>query len=137
VILIGSPSSPVRSAAQPGRRHQKLHETESRCDISQERPSGICDVPTFIFKRNFVRRVARVWDMARTCRTSKCQVTCPVVFRAMLFTEINSDDLKLISHASVTHRTTRRGVTSVKLLDTPRLNLVEPPLQSERSRNCR
>ncbi len=112
MILIGSPSSPVRSAAQPGRRHQKLHETESRCDISQERPSGICDVPTFIFKRNFVRRVARVWDMARTCRTSKCQVTCPVVFRAMLFTEINSDDLKLISHASVTQfcRAARRSL---------------------------
>ena len=32
---------------------------------------------------------------------SKYQVTCLVVFRALLFTEISLDDLKLIYHASV------------------------------------
>ena len=70
-IDTGSTSRPVRSAAQPGRRHQKLHETESRSDIFTERLSGMCDVPVCIDERNLVRRAAVVRDMARTYRTSK------------------------------------------------------------------
>ena len=67
-IDTGSTSRPVRSAAQPGRRH---HETESRSDIFTERLSGMCDVPVCIDERNLVRRAAVVRDMARTYRTSK------------------------------------------------------------------
>ena len=67
----GSTSRPVRSATQPGRRHQKLHETELRSDILNERPSGMCDVPACIVESNLVRRAALVRDMARTYKTSK------------------------------------------------------------------
>ena len=67
----GSPSRPARSAAQSGRRHQKLQETVLCSDNLKERPSGTWDVLTCIVESNLVRRAAVVRDMARIYRTSK------------------------------------------------------------------
>lgn len=67
----GSTSRPVRSAAQPGRRHEKLQETVLCSDNLMERPSGTCDVLACIVESNLVSRAAVVRDMARSYRTSK------------------------------------------------------------------